>query len=80
MKIKEIEKMLCSKQDAVIINNTVGSLGLLGVALVVLKGLGYINISWYVALLPFWGPIVLAFLLILISSAIIIFNTNQWKK
>ena len=80
MKIKEIERMLCSKQDEVIINNTVGSLGLLGVALVVLKGLGYINISWYVALLPFWGPIVLAFLLILISSAIIIFNTNQWKK
>lgn len=37
----------------------VGVLGLLGVAFVVLKLTGYINWSWWLVTLPFWGGAVI---------------------
>ena len=40
-------------------NSGVGVLGLLGVAFVVLKLIGYIDWSWWYVTLPFWGSIAL---------------------
>lgn len=37
----------------------INTIGLLGVALIVLKILGYLD-SWAAATAPFWGPIVLS--------------------
>lgn len=44
----------------------IGVLGLLGVAFVVLKLMGYIDWSWWYVTLPFWGgaAVVLGILLI----------------
>jgi len=44
----------------------VGVLGLLGVAFVVLKLIGYIDWSWWYVTMPFWGviPIILFAILI----------------
>ena len=39
----------------------IGVFGLLGVAFVVLKLTGYINWSWWLVTLPFWGGFVLLF-------------------
>lgn len=41
-------------------NGGVGFLGLLTIAFIVLKLTGYINWSWWLVLLPAYGPIVLA--------------------
>ena len=40
--------------------------GMLGIALVVLKLCGIINWSWWWVTIPFWGPLVLAFSLVLV--------------
>lgn len=50
-------------------------LGLLGVAFVVLKLMGYINWSWWLVLLPFYGGIVL-FILI----ALVMFGLATWAN
>ncbi len=46
--------------------NGVSTLGLLGVAFVILKLTGVINWSWWYVTLPFWGGIVLALIIGLI--------------
>lgn len=43
----------------------IGVFGLLGVAFVVLKLLGIINWSWWWVLAPFWGPFVIAIVILL---------------
>lgn len=49
----------------------IGVLGLLGVAFVVLKLMGYIDWSWWYVTLPFWGgaAVVLGVLLIALLFA-----------
>ena len=40
-------------------SNGIGILGLLGIAFVVLKLMGYIDWSWWLVTAPFWGGFVL---------------------
>jgi len=47
-------------------SNGVGTLGLLGIAFVVLKLTGVINWSWWLVTLPFWGGFAVALLIIII--------------
>lgn len=58
--IKKLDEVLSKYQTTYVVNRGIGSLSLLGVALVVLKAMGYISISWFWVLIPFWLPIVLA--------------------
>lgn len=52
----------------------VGVLGLLGVAFVVLKLTGFINWSWWLVTLPFWGGCVLVLLILLVVIIALIFK------
>jgi len=61
-----------------IIHQGPGVLGLLGVAFVILKLLGYINWSWWLVLLPFWGPAVIVLILSLIVGLILAIGI--WKN
>ena len=45
----------------------IGVLGLLGVAFVVLKLMGYIDWSWWYVTLPFWGGAAVALGVLLIA-------------
>jgi hypothetical protein len=49
----------------------IGVLGLLGVVFVTLKLIGIIDWSWWLVLLPFYGGIVLVFLLWVVVLAIV---------
>ena len=51
-------------------------LGLLGVAFVVLKLVGVINWSWWLVTLPFWGPVVFVFVLLLVVGIVVVLNTK----
>jgi hypothetical protein len=51
-------------------NSGIGVLGLLGVAFVVLKLTGYINWSWWLVTIPFWGGIGLLVLILLVVGMI----------
>ena len=62
--IKKFDEILRRHQSTQVINRGVGPLSLLGIALVVLKAMGYINISWIWALTPFWIPLVIAVILV----------------
>lgn len=53
-----------------------GILGLLGISFIVLKLVGVINWSWWWVTIPFWGPIIFAILLLLVSIVIIYLNTK----
>jgi len=46
----------------------IGVLGLLGVAFVVLKLMGYIDWSWWYVTLPFWGGAAVVLGVLLIAS------------
>lgn len=52
----------------------IGVTGLLGVAFVVLKLMGYIDWSWWWVTLPFWGGIALVIFLVLIFGFYKIFD------
>lgn len=52
----------------------IGVTGLLGVAFVVLKLMGYIDWSWWWVTLPFWGGIALVIFLVLIFGFYESFN------
>ena len=62
--IKKFDEILRRHQSTQVINRGVGPLSLLGIALVVLKAMGYINISWIWALAPFWIPLVIVVILV----------------
>lgn len=64
--IKKLNEVLGKYQTTHVVNRGIGPLSLLGVALVVLKAMGYISISWFWVLAPFWLPIVLALLLVFV--------------
>ncbi len=54
------------KQAAPVVNTTMPISGILGVAFVVLKLMGFINWSWWWVTLPFWGGIALVLSLLAI--------------
>ena len=64
--IKKLDEVLRKYQTIHVVNRGIGSLSLLGVALVVLKAMGYISISWFWVLTPFWLPIVIALFLVFV--------------
>lgn len=64
--IKKLDEVLRKYQTIHVVNRGVGSLSLLGIALVVLKAMGYISISWFWVFAPFWLPIVIALFLIFV--------------
>lgn len=49
-------------------NGGIGVLGLLGVAFVVLKLTGFIDWSWWLVTLPFWGGFALILIILGISA------------
>lgn len=51
-------------------------LGLLGVAFVVLKLVGVINWSWWWVTLPFYGPVILLIVILIIVGLIVCLNTK----
>lgn len=66
--IKKLEEFLGKCNTTHVVNKGIAPLTLLGVTLVVLKALGYISISWFWVLTPFWLPVVLGlFLLFLVT-------------
>ena len=64
--IEKLNEVLRKYQTTHVVNRGIGPLALLGVALVVLKAMGYISISWFWVLAPFWLPIVLALFLVFV--------------
>lgn len=77
--IKKFDEILRRHQSTQVINRGVGPLSLLGIALVVLKAMGYINISWIWALAPFWISLVIAVILVgllLCVTAALVKNTK----
>ena len=64
--IKKLDEVLRKYQTTYVVNRGIGPLSLLGVALVVLKAMGYISISWFWVLAPFWLPIVIALFLVFV--------------
>ena len=64
--IKKLNEVLRKYQTIHVVNRGIGPLSLLGVALVVLKAMGYISISWCWVLAPFWLPIVIALFLVFV--------------
>ena len=64
--IKKLDEVLRKYQTTYVVNRGIGPLSLLGIALVVLKAMGYISISWFWVLAPFWLPIVLALFLVFV--------------
>lgn len=64
--IKKLNEVLRKYQTTYVVNRGIGPLSLLGIALVVLKAMGYISISWFWVLAPFWLPIVLALFLVFV--------------
>lgn len=53
-----------------------GVLELLGVAFVVLKLVGVIDWSWWWVTLPFYGPIILLIIILIIAGLIVCQNTK----
>ena len=64
--IKKLDEVLRKYQTTHVVNRGIGPLSLLGVALVVLKAMGYISISWLWVFAPFWLPIVIALFLVFV--------------
>lgn len=62
-------------------NNTVsggiGVCGLLGVAFVILKLCKVINWSWWWVTAPFWVPVAIGVLLVLIAGVIVAFEDDK---
>ena len=66
-KLNEVlRKFQTTYQTTYVVNWGIGPLSLLGIALVVLKAMGYISISWFWVLAPFWLPIVVALFLVFV--------------
>jgi hypothetical protein len=55
-------------------SNGIGFMGALTLLFVALKLLGYINWSWWLVLLPVYGPLILALILLAIMVAVGVFK------
>lgn len=73
--IKKLNEVLSKYQTTHIVNRDIGPLSLLGVALVVLKAMGYISISWFWILAPFWIPIVFSLFITTVFIVLIIIKS-----
>lgn len=54
-------------QTSITVNGGISTLGLLGVAFVILKLCGIITWSWWLVTLPFWGGIALVLIILIIA-------------
>ena len=80
MSLEELNKLIESRKQTVVINKGIGPLSLLGIAFVVMKIMGYITWSWWWVLAPFWIPICIALvLLVLIIGLVLLAATNVVK-
>lgn len=71
MTLEALSKLNENEKRPIVINRGIGTLSLLGVALIVLKAMGYITCSWLWVLAPFWIPAVIGVLFVLILWAFI---------
>lgn len=67
-----------STKEIKVSGNSIGILGLLGVAFVILKLCKVIDWSWWWVTVPFWGPIALC-LLLLLAAGLVIAATKMSK-
>lgn len=51
----------------------------LGLIFITLKLIGIINWSWWLILLPIYGPVALLLLFLTFIGLIILWNVKQWK-
>lgn len=68
---KEGECLMSSKSSS----GGISTLGLLGVAFVVLKLMGFINWSWWWVTAPFWGFALLWLLTVIVGLILV---TRKW--
>ena len=73
MTLETLSKLIESEKRPIVINRGIGTLSVLGVALIVLKAMGYITCSWLWVLAPFWIPPVIGVLFVLILWAFIFY-------
>lgn len=67
MSLEELKKLVETKKSPVtMVNRGVIPLSLLGIAFIVLKVMGHITWSWWWVLAPFWIPVCIAVVLLLI--------------
>lgn len=59
--------MQAKDQTSITVNGVILTLGLLGVAFVILKLCGIITWSWWLVTLPFWGGIALVLIILIIA-------------
>lgn len=69
--------MMCDIMTHVVVQNvfrkeSIGFTGLLTIALVIAKALGYLEIEWLWVFAPLWLPVAIVFVLMLIVLALII--------
>lgn len=77
---EELFRLVESKRNPVVINKGVSTLGLLGLAFVTLKLMGYITWSWIWVLAPFWIPFLFALIIVLaviLLCSIAVSKTNN---
>ena len=65
------------KENKTTVSGGVGVLGLLGVAFVVLKLCKVINWSWWWVTAPFWIPVGVAVLLIVLVGILTVFTKDE---
>jgi hypothetical protein len=65
--------MSSESKSSVNIGSGIGTFGLLGIIFVILKILGKITWSWWLVLLPFYGPTVVALVIALLVFLAIMF-------
>lgn len=78
--IKKLDEVLRKYQTTHVVNRGIGPLSLLGVALVVLKAMGYISISWFWVFAPFWLPIVIALFLVFVILLVLAVLVHKGAK
>lgn len=81
MTVEELSELVKSKSNPVVINKGIGTLPLLGIALIILKAMKIITWSWWWVLAPFWIPFCLvAFLVIATIIGLIVLTYKDVKK
>jgi len=77
MTLEELSKLVESRKSTIVINKGVTPLSLLGIAFIVMKITGYITWSWLWVLAPFWLPICIALIFLILVLGIVIIAANK---
>lgn len=79
------DKQEMKEAGKVVINKTKDWLGLLGVCLILLKVLGFTDLSWWWVTAPFWGPFAFvlaglsAVLLFIVLGTVVTWLINEYE-